>query len=143
MPSAGDIEAACQSLQQLKQQLKNIVRSGGGEPNLALLSAAADDSPDAVVVCNNHAEIRMVNGVAARMTGFTTRELQTLTIWDITHSESQVDFDVLWREFLRAGRQRGIYTLRRKNGDPVHLAYCSEIRVLDDLHVSVMRPPSR
>ena len=142
LPSAADIEAACKSLQDLQRQLKSIVRVGGGEPNLALLSAAADNCPDAVIVCNNTAEIQMVNGATARLTGISTRELQTLTVWDLTHVESQGDFDVLWREFLRAGRQRGIYTMRTRDGEPVHLAYCAEVGVLDDLNISVLRKPS-
>ena len=64
------------------------------------------------LVSDDTAEIRMVNGAAARLTGLSTRELQTLTVWDITHTTSQMDFDVLWKEFLRAGRQRGSYALR-------------------------------
>jgi PAS domain S-box-containing protein len=153
VPSADDIDAVCKSLRELQQQLKRIVRVGGGELNLALLSAAADDCPDAVIISNERAEIRVVNGAAARLTGFSTRELQKLTIWDLTHVSSQGDFDVLWREFLRAGRQRGVYTMRTRRGDALHLAYCAESGVIGDLtvagvgaltelNVSVLRKPS-
>jgi PAS domain S-box-containing protein len=106
-----------------------------------LLLAAADNCPDAVIITNDQAEIRMVNGAAARLTGLTTRELQTLTIWDITHAASEVDFDVLWKEFLRSGRQRGQYALLHKDGSAVHVAYCAEANVLPHQHVSVLRRP--
>jgi nitrogen-specific signal transduction histidine kinase len=86
---------ACRALEELKRQLKSIAIVGGGSPTTGLLLAAVDDCAEAVIVSDNTAEIRMVNGVAARLTGHSTRELQRLTIWDITHATSQVDFDVL------------------------------------------------
>ena len=52
---------------------------------------------------------------------------------------TQVSFDVLWKEFLRAGRQRGNYTVRNRSGDPVEVAYCAEAHVLPGRHVSVLR----
>lgn len=140
-PSAApsDIDLACRALEELKRQLKSIANVGGGGPTTGLLLAAVDDCAEAVIVSDNAAEIQMVNGAAARLTGFSTRELQRLTIWDITHSTSQVDFDVLWKEFLRAGRQRGSYSLRTRDGAPVEVAYCSESNVLPGQHVSVLR----
>ena len=138
-PSSRDIDAACRSLQDLKRHLHEIGRIGGGEPSSGLLSAAADDCLEAVFVCTDVAEIRMVNGAAARLTGYSTRELQASTWWDLTHSSSQSDFDVLWREFLRAGRQRGLYTLRYRDGSPLQVAYCSEAGVFRELCVTVVR----
>ena len=137
--SARDIETACQALDEIKRQTKRIARLGGGVPNAGLLLAAADDCPEAVMVTDNEAQIRMVNGSAARLTGLTTRELQSLTIWDVTHAASQVDFDILWKEFLRAGRQRGAYAFRHKNGTAVEVAYCAEANVIPQLHVFVLR----
>ncbi|HUE89486.1 MAG TPA: PAS domain-containing protein [Vicinamibacterales bacterium] len=140
LPSPGDIEAACRSLAALKDQLKRLIsRPGGGEPGLGLLSALSDDCPDAVIACTPQAEIRVVNGAAARLTGYSTRELQALTVWDLTHASSQAHFDVLWREFLRAGRQRGAYTLRRRDGSPVEVAYCAETKFVGELSVAILR----
>jgi PAS domain S-box-containing protein len=136
-----DIDAACQALQELKRDLKDISRMGGGELTPGLLLAAADNCPDAIIITNDEAEIRMVNGAAARLTGISTRELQSLTIWDLTHAASQVDFDILWKEFLRSGRQRGHYAVRHKDGSAVEVAYCAEANVLPHQHVSVLRKP--
>jgi PAS domain S-box-containing protein len=138
-PSPSDIVLACEALQELKRQLKSIASVGGGTATEGLLLATVDDCAEAVVVTNDRAEIRTVNGAAARLTGLTTRELQALTFWDITHSSSQMDFDVLWREFLRARLQRGHYTIRNRGGDAVEVAYCSEAHVLPGQHVSVLR----
>jgi PAS domain S-box-containing protein len=137
--SPQDIEQACHALQDLKHQLVQIARMGGGVPSSGLLMAAADNCADAVIIANDQAEIVMVNGAAARLTGCSTRELQTLTVWDITHAASQVDFDVLWREFLRAGRQRGGFVLMHRSGAAIEVAYCAEANVLPSRHVSVLR----
>jgi PAS domain S-box-containing protein len=137
--SRTDIEMACEALEVIKRQLKNIVSVGGGTPTAGLLLAAVDDCAEAVIVANDAAEIGMVNGAAARLTGLSTRELQSLTIWDITHPASQMLFDVLWREFRRAGRQRGDFALRHRDGHAVEVAYCAEANVLPGQHVTVIR----
>ena len=139
MPSLHDVDAACASLQDLKRQLQRLASLGGAAPSLGLLTATADDCTDAVILCTDRADIRAVNSAAARLTGYSARELQSITVWDITHSASQADFDVLWREFLRAGRQRGIYTVRRRDGSSVDVAYCAEARTFGDLHISILR----
>ncbi len=139
LPSASDIDIACQALQEIKRQLKSIASVGGGEPSVGLLTAAVDDCVEAVIVTDDAAEIRIVNGAAARLTGLSTRELQSLTVWDIGDPASQIDFDVLWKEFLRAGRQRGNYAIRNRAGNAVEVAYCAEANVFPGRHVSVIR----
>ena len=136
---AKDIDLACQALQEIKRQLKSIVRVGGGEPTTGLLLAAVDDCAEAVIVSDDVAQIQMVNGAAARLTGLSTRELQSLSVWDITHTTSQMDFDILWKEFLRARRQRGHFSIHNRAGNPVEVAYCAEAHVLPGQHVSVLR----
>lgn len=133
-----DIDIACQALQDLRQQLVNLARLGGGDVTPGLLQAAVDDCPEAVLVTDAEAQIVMVNGAAARLLGMSTREVQQLTLWDITHTSFQADFDVLWKEFLRAGRQRGAYAIRRKDGVNVDVAYCAQTHVIRDRNVSVL-----
>lgn len=133
------LELACQSLQDIRTQLVNLARLGGGSVTPGLLQAAVDDCADAVLVTDREAQIVMVNGAAARLLGMTTRDLQKLTVWDVTHSTFQSDFDILWKEFLRAGRQRGEYALRHREGSVVEVAYCAEVNVLPDRNVCVYR----
>lgn len=117
----------------------NLARLGGGDVTPGLLQAAADDCPEAVIVSSREARIVMVNGAAARLLGMSTREMHQLSLWDITPPTFQTDFDVLWREFLRAGRQRGTYGIRRKDGVSVEVVYCADANVLPDRNVSVLR----
>jgi PAS domain S-box-containing protein len=130
---------ACDSLRQLRRQLIQLASLGGGAVTPGLLQAAIDDCADAVVVTNPRAEIMMVNGVAARLIGISTRELQKLTIWDITDASFQADFDILWKEFLRAGKQRGEYAVRHADGSVVEVAYCSEVDVIPNRHISIFK----
>jgi PAS domain S-box-containing protein len=136
-PQSTDL--ACSALQGIRHQLTQLAKLGGGAVTPGLLQAAIDDCADAVVVTNEQAQIVMVNGPAARLLGISTRELQRLTVWDITHSSFQTDFDILWKEFLRAGRQRGEYAVRYSDGSIVDVAYCSEVNVIPGRHISVYR----
>ena len=110
-----------------------------GDVTFGLLQAATDDCAEAVLVTDPKARIVMVNGPAGRLLGISTRELQKLTLWDITHATYQSDFDILWKEFLRAGRQRGQYGMRHMDGSVVEVAYCAEANVLRDCSVIVLR----
>ena len=132
-------DSACDALQQLRRQLTQLASLGGGAVTPGLLQAAIDDCADAVVITNQRAEILMVNGVAARLVGISTRELQKLTLWDITDASFQADFDILWREFLRAGKQRGQYAVRHADGSVVEVAYCSEVHVIPGRHISIFK----
>lgn len=132
-------DLACNALQQIRRQLTQLASLGGGAVTPGLLQAAIDDCADAVVVTNPRAEIMMVNGVAARLVGISTRELQKLSIWDITDASVQADFDILWKEFLRAGKQRGEYAVRHADGSVVEVAYCSEVNVIPNRHISIFK----
>jgi PAS domain S-box-containing protein len=142
-PGPADVDAACQTLADLRRRLTQTLQSSGSEPSEDVLSTLADDCPDAVIVCTAHAEIRVVNRAAVKLTGYSIRELQTLTVWDLTPAAAQADFDVLWREFLRAGRQRGVYSLRRRDGSAIEAAYCAETRFAGELSVAILRHPNR
>lgn len=130
---------ACDALQHIRRHLTQLSRLGGGAVTPALLQAAIDDCVDAVVVTNQRAQIVMVNGAAARLVGMSTRELQTLTVWDITETSFQADFEILWREFLRAGKQRGQYAVRHRDGSVVDVTYCAEVNVIPERHISIFR----
>lgn len=130
---------ACQALQEIRRQLVHIAGLGGGAVTAGLLQAAIDDCADAVVVTTDEAEIVMVNGAAARLLGISTRALQRLTVWDITHASFQSDFDILWKEFLRAGRQRGEYAVRHADGSLVEVAYCAEVNVIPERIMIILK----
>lgn len=139
--SADATSLACRALEELSRFLADDrARAPGPASPPGSLQAAADNCAHAVIVSDDNARIMLVNSLAARLTGFSMRELLTLTVWDMTHVSSQMDFDVLWKAFLRAGRQRGAYTLRHKSGAPIEVAYCAQAHVSPHRHVSILIP---
>jgi hypothetical protein len=49
----------------------------------------------------------------------------------------------LWRAFLKRGRMRGIFTLRRQDGTSVRVRYVAVANVLPGIHVSALTLPPR
>ena len=122
------VDVASRTLEQLRRHIADLTRVGNVSP--ALLQALVDECPEPVLVIDGEARIRLVNGLTSRLLGMSTRELQTLTSWDLTHVTYQPDFDVLWKEFQRAGRQRGVFGLRHLDGSLVEVGYAAEAHVL-------------
>lgn len=120
------IDLACHALEALHRLV--AAEGGGTGITTAVLQAAIDRCAAPVMVLDEGARIVLVNGLAARLVGYSTRELQQLTMWDVTHAAYQAHFDMLWREFLRAGRQRGRYGLAHRDGSLVEVTYCGEVK---------------
>jgi hypothetical protein len=109
------IDLACHALEALHRLV--AAEGGGTGITTAVLQAAIDRCAAPVMVLDEGARIVLVNGLAAR-----------LTMWDVTHAAYQAHFDMLWREFLRAGRQRGRYGLAHRDGSLVEVTYCGEVK---------------
>jgi PAS domain S-box-containing protein len=109
-----------------------------GRP-LASLKTLIEALPLAVFVADDHGHYVLANAAASRMTGFSTRELCRLWVWDLTPGANERDFEVLWRAFLQQKEQRGIYQVVVKSGTVVKAVYAARAHVLPHLHVSVLR----
>jgi PAS domain S-box-containing protein len=134
------IDRACLALETLHRL---VASEGQGKPITArVLQAAIDRCTTPMMVLDAGARIVLVNGLAARLVGYSTRELQQLTMWDVTHASYQSDFEVLWREFLRAGRQRGRYGLAHRDGSLVEVTYCGEVKAPTRLATVALHPLS-
>jgi PAS domain S-box-containing protein len=128
VPTSPQLDVASRTLEQLRRQIADLTRVGKVSPGL--LQALVDECPEPVIIIDDDAHILLVNGLTARLVGMSTRQLQTLTSWDLTHTTYQSDFDILWKEFQRAGRQRGVFGLRHLDGSLVEVAYAAEAHVL-------------
>src|SRR5262245_30163405 len=128
MADRSEVETVCRRLTDLRRQIADLGRSGSVPPGL--LQALLDETEDPLFIVDDEARIVMVNVETARLLGMPPRELERSTSWDLTHASYQADFDVLWKEFQRAGKQSGQYGLRHMNGSLVEVAYCAERNVL-------------
>lgn len=114
-------------------------RAEAGDKPLAALKTLIDALPLAVFVADDRGHYVLANAAASRMTGFSTRELCRLSVWDLTPGANERDFEVLWRAFLQQKEQRGTYEIVMKPGGVVKAAYAARAHVLPHLHVSVLR----
>jgi len=95
--------------------------------------------PLAALVADDEGRIVLANAAASRFTGYSTRELRRLGVWDLTPGANKRDFEVLWRAFRQQKEQRGVYEIVVKSGGVVKAAYAARAHVLPHLHVSVLR----
>jgi PAS domain S-box-containing protein len=105
-----------------------------------ILIAYLRDVPVAILIANNHARYVDVNRAAARLTGFTRRELLHMGLSDLTPTPRRTVGAKLWRGFLERGRMTGRYDLRRKNGSTVRVQYLAVANILPGVHVSALSP---
>jgi len=126
-------------LRALKRDAQRLV--GAGEKPLVALGALINSVPLAVLVADDHGRYVLANARAARLTGYSDRELRRLSVWDLTPGPAEHDFEVLWRVFIQQGEQRGRYRVVTKTGTIVTADYAARAHVLPHLHVSVLRLP--
>lgn len=94
--------------------------------------------PYAVLFADNTGRYIGANAAANELTGFSRRELLGSSVFDITPDVDEKDVTLLWRAFLRIGRQEGDIVIRRRDGTQVSGRYLAATNVIPGVHVSVM-----
>ena len=102
------------------------------------LEEAVRVHPFAVLFSDNTGRYVGANASAAELTGYSRRELLTASFFDITPPGDEREVEILWRAFLRTGRQDGDVTLRRRDGSHVVSRYLATTNVVPGIHVSVL-----
>ena len=107
--------------------------------NRAALSEYVRDLPVAALVADKTGCYVMANPGASRLTGYSADELRSMSVWDLTLPAKEHETDVLWRNFVQAGTQRGTVKLKTKKGAAVSARYVAKSHVLPGLHISLLR----
>jgi PAS domain S-box-containing protein len=102
------------------------------------LEEAVRVHPFAVLFSDNTGRYVGANASAAELTGYSRRELLTASVFDITPPVDEREVEILWRAFMRTGRQDGEVTLRRRDGSQVVSRYLAVTNVVPGIHVSVL-----
>jgi PAS domain S-box-containing protein len=97
----------------------------------------------AVLIANDHARYIDANAAAASLTGYSRAELLTMDLSQLAPDGAGAMGSKLWRVFLKRGRMRGIFTLRKKDGTIVRARYVAVANVLPGIHVSALTVPRR
>jgi PAS domain S-box-containing protein len=94
--------------------------------------------PYAVLFSDNTGRYIGANAAALELTGFSRRELLDSSVFDITPPVDEKDVTLLWRAFLRTGRQGGEIVIRRRDGSQISARYTAATNLIPGVHVSVM-----
>ena len=78
------------------------------------------------------------NDEACRLTGYTRDELHGLSVAELTAPEDAAPGERLWNSFVRSEHQRGSFTIRRKDGTALQVAYHAYTNIVDGMHVSFL-----
>jgi PAS domain S-box-containing protein len=114
-----------------------------GEEPLVALRALIDRLSFAALIADDDGAYVLTNAAATRLTGYSTRELSRLWVWDLTSDPNKHHVETLWRAFIQQRGQRGDYTLVTKAGRVVTAEYAARANVLPHLHVSILGSPRR
>jgi PAS domain S-box-containing protein len=94
--------------------------------------------PYAVLFTDNTGRYIGANAAAHELTGFSRRELLDSSVFDITPPVDEKDVTLLWRAFLRTGRQGGDIVIRRRDGSQISARYMATTNLIPGVHVSIM-----
>jgi PAS domain S-box-containing protein len=98
--------------------------------------------PCAILIANERGRYIAVNAEAVALTGFSQTELLRMSVWDLTPGTRLRLGQRLWADFLRRGRMRGKYPIRRKDGTVVRSPYVAIANVLPGVHMSALVVPT-
>jgi len=107
--------------------------------NRAALGEYVRDLRVAALVTDKTGSYVMANPGASRLTGYSADELRKMSVWDLSLPAKERETDVLWRNFVQAGTQRGTIKLKNKKGAVVSANYVAKSHVLPGLHISLLR----
>ena len=106
---------------------------------LETLSRCIRDLPVAALVTDKTGSYVITNAIASRLTGYSADELRSMSVWDVSLPVQEHETDVLWRNFVQAGAQRGTVKLKTKKGAVVPARYVAKSNVLPGLHISLLQ----
>ena len=133
------LSALDQVLQTLTQEARASLSSATPQQEaVKRLEEAVRVHPYAVLLADNTGRYVGANAAATELTGFSRRELLASSVFDITPPVDEKDVALLWRAFLRTGRQEGEIVIKRRDGSQVSGHYLATTNVIPGVHVSVL-----
>ena len=131
------------ALDQIMQTLTDEARtslSNATPQNEAVkrLEEAVRVHPYAVLFADNTGRYVGANSAAVELTGYSRRELLASSVFDLAPAMDERETELLWRAFLRIGRQDGEIIIRRRDGNQISSRYLATTNVIPGVHVSVL-----
>jgi PAS domain S-box-containing protein len=96
----------------------------------------------AVLVADDEGRFCETNANAVALLKYSKRELLSMHVWDITAPEQRTEARRLWKDFLTAGHQAGVYQVRRGDGRRVTVQYEAVAQFRPGRNLSILHPVS-
>jgi PAS domain-containing protein len=93
----------------------------------------------AALVADDRGAYVWANRAACRLTGYSRKQLLSLSVWDLIPPERERETDVLWRTFLRAKTQSGTLKLQTHEKGLVAADYAARVNIVPGAHVSLLK----
>ena len=133
------LSALDQVMQALTQEARVSLSSAAPQQEaVRRLEEVVRVHPYAVLLADNTGRYVGANAAATELTGFSRRELLASSVFDITPPVDEKDVALLWRAFLRTGRQEGEIIIKRRDGSQVSGHYMATTNVIPGVHASVI-----
>jgi PAS domain S-box-containing protein len=94
----------------------------------------------ALLVADDSGRFCEVNDAAVSLLKYSKPELMQRHVWDITVGAQQKEARLLWNEFIKEGRQTGVYQVRRSDGRQVTVQYEATANIQPGRHISILLP---
>jgi len=141
------MDLSARRIRHLEQALARLSTTAAPEDvtrhRAEMVLAHLADISIAILIANDRGRFVDANARAPILTGYTRNELLKMAVWDLTPTPRRGLGLRLWRDFIRRGRMRGNYQLRRKNGTVVTARYVAVANVLPGIHVSALARRTR
>jgi PAS domain S-box-containing protein len=126
-------------MQALTEEARSSLSAATPQPEaVRRLEEAVRVQPVAVLFADNSGKYIGANPAASALTGYSRRELLRFSLWDMIPAADEREAEVLWRAFLRVGRQEGDITLNRRDGSQISARYLAGTNLVPGVHVSVL-----
>ncbi|MCA1989765.1 MAG: PAS domain S-box protein, partial [Desulfarculus sp.] len=104
----------------------------------ARMRAIFDNSLDAIILCDDSANLVEGNPAASRLSGYDPDEMAGRSLFDLAPENDRNEVLGLWRRFLAKGNLAGEQALRRKDGSLIDVEYRAVANIVPGLHLGVL-----
>lgn len=100
--------------------------------------AIFDNTSDAIVLCDDHGCCTDINDATRRILGYEIDDLRGVCIHEFLQIPEEMDFDVVWKNFLNGEILNGLMQIRKKDGTLITGSFNSKSNILPGLHMCVI-----
>jgi PAS domain S-box-containing protein len=118
------------------------VRNSDNEPLLdgsQLFRAVFDNALDAMLIADDAGQYVDANPAACALFGVSRDELLSSSLSRFIEPGREAETAQSWRSFLAAGEQKGLFRIRRADGETRDLEYNAVANILPGRHLSILR----